>query len=320
MAKHASGAAARGCSQVTRIRIGVAFHSPFYTPLFVTDRLGYFRDERLEATITVPPPGGAIDMLLDGTADLVLSGVMRSFILADRGGPKLIAIAEVNSRDGFFILSCEPAPQFSWRDLEGKRLALFGLAPTPWICLQTAMREQGADPTKVEVRPGFDVAQGIEALRSGKADYLQTGQPVAEELILDGVAHLASPQAPVVGHVPYSSFIVTDETRRKRADLCTAAVRALTRGLVWIHRNSGEAIAAQLSKAFPDVRDLVMTRAVWRMKELSLWADGPRQDRAAFERLGRMLVAGGLIQSAAPYDDLNDDQFAEAGVSAQWPR
>ena len=123
---------------MTRIRVGVAFHSPFYTPLFVTDRLGYFRDEGLQATITVPPPGGTIDMLLDGRADLGLSGVMPSLILADRGGPKLIAIAEVNSRDGFFILSREPAPQFSWPDLEGKRLALFGLAPTPWIA--------GSDP------------------------------------------------------------------------------------------------------------------------------------------------------------------------------
>src|SRR6185503_10370040 len=106
-----------------------------------------------------------------GTADVVLSGVMRSFILADTGGPNLIAIAEVNSRDGFFLLSRTPQPGFSLRHLEGKRLALFGLAPTPWMCLQTALREAGGDPGKVQVLEKLDPAQGIEALRSGRADY-----------------------------------------------------------------------------------------------------------------------------------------------------
>jgi NitT/TauT family transport system substrate-binding protein len=308
------------------IRIAVAFHSPFYTPLFVAHRLGYFRDENLDATITAPPPGGTIDMLLDGSADLVLSGVMRSFILADTGGPRLIAIAEVNSRDGFFLLSKSvpssepPAPDFSLRDLEGKRLALFGLAPTPWMCLKTAMREAGGDPAKVQVLEKLDPDQGIAALTSGTADYLQTGQPVAEQLILDGVAHLATPQAPAVGHVPYSSFIVTDETRPKRPELCAAALRALTRSFVWIHQHDGDAIAAALSQAFPDTREFVMSRAVRRMKDLGLWADGPRQDRAAFDRLGQILVDGGLIRRAASYDELNDDTFAEQGVASVWPR
>src|SRR5262245_12214681 len=211
------------------LSVGVAFHSPFYAPLFVTSALGYLKDEGFETTISVPPPGRTVDMLEDGSADLILGGVMRTFVLADRGGPRMIAIAEVNSRDGFFILSRTPAPSFAWRDLEGKRLALFGLAPTPWMCLQTAMREQGADPAKVHALETLDVGQGIEALKSGQADYLQTGQPVAEQLIEDGAAHLAAAQAPVVKHVPYSSFIVTDETRTKRPALCTAAVRALAR-------------------------------------------------------------------------------------------
>jgi NitT/TauT family transport system substrate-binding protein len=302
---------------VSRLRVGVAFHSPFYTPLFVTNALGYFRDEGFETTINVPPPGKTLDMLEDGSADLILGGVMRTFILAERGGPKMIAIAEVNSRDGFFILSRTPARTFSWRDLEGKRLALFGLAPTPWMCLQTAMREQGADPAKVQALEGLDVAQGIEALKSGRADYLQTGQPVVEQLIEDGVAHLAAAQAPIVKHVPYSSFIVTDQTRAKRAEFCAAAVRALARGLAWIASKEGDAITEALAPAFPDVSRVLMARAVSRLKAQGIWSDGPRQERAAFDRLGAMLVNGGLIKGAAPYDDLNDDRFAQQAVGGK---
>lgn len=295
-----------------KISVGVAFHSPFYTPLFVADRLGSFREEGLEATITVPPPGGTVELLQRGVADLVLSGVMRTFVLADRGGTNLIAVAEVNSRDGFFIVSRTPAPRFAWRDLEGKRLALFGLAPTPWMCLQTALREQGADPTKVEALEKLDVAQGIEALQTGRADYLQAGQPTAEELVADGIAHPVSPQAPIVGHVPYSSFIVTDETRRARPDLCAAAVRALTRALRWIADHDGAAVADLVAPEFPETRPEVLRRAVTRLKAEDVWSGGPRQPRAAFERLGRMLVSGGLIHRAAAYETLVDDSFAAA--------
>jgi len=301
---------------VSRLSFGVAFQSPFYTPLFVTNALGYFKDEGFAGTtISVPAPGKTVDMLHDGSADVILSGVMRTFIMAERGDPKMVAIAEVNSRDGFFILSRTPVGEFSWKQLEGKRLALFGLAPTPWMCLKTAMREQGADPAKVQVLEKLDPDQGMEALRSGRADYLQTGQPVAEQLILGGAAWLAAPQAPVVGHVPYSSFIVTDQTRRMRPELCAAAVLALTRSLVWIREHDGDAIAGALAQAFPDTPERVMSRAVQRMKDLELWSDGPRQDAGAFNRLGKILADGGLIGRAAPYTQLNDDSFAEQAVA-----
>ena len=303
---------------MSRLRFGVAFQSPFYTPLFVTNALGYFKDEGFTTTaISVPPPGQTVDMLQDGSADVILSGVMRTFIMAERGDPKMVAIAEVNSRDGFFILSRLPVQDFSWRQLEGKRLALFGLAPTPWMCLQTAMREQGADPAKIALLEKLDVEQGIDALRSGRADYLQTGQPVVERLIRDGVAHLASAQAPIVKHVPYSSFIVTDETRTKRPDVCSAVVRALTRGFTWIAANDGDAIAGALAPAFPDVPRTLMAPAVSRLKAQGTWADGPHQDRAAFDRLGAMLVNGGLIRRAASYETLNDDRFAQEAVSGR---
>ena len=62
---------------MSRLSFGVAFQSPFYTPLFVTNALGYLKDEGFDTTtITVPPPGKTVDMLQDRSADVILSGVM----------------------------------------------------------------------------------------------------------------------------------------------------------------------------------------------------------------------------------------------------
>lgn len=298
------------------VRIVVAFHSPFYAPVFLADRLGVFRAEGLDTTIAVAPPGGALDLVRAGGAEIALSGIMRTFVIADREGcHPFIAIAEVNSRDGFFLLSRTPEPSFAYRQLEGRRLALFGLAPTPWMSLQTAMREHGADPAKVHLLEGLDVGQGIEAVRRGDADYLQAGQPVAEELLAEGW-HLACAQATGVRHVPYSSLIVSDATRRRRPALCGAVVRALARTFRWIATHDGAAAADVMAPDFPGARPDILRAAVTRLRDVGAWSHGPQHDRAAFERLGRMLVTGGLVREAAPYEALVDDTFAAAAVTA----
>jgi len=297
-----------------QMRAVVAFHSPFYTPLHVAHRLGAFRQEGLDVSITTPPPGGSVDMILDGRADIALSGVMRGLVLADCGGPRLVAIAEVNSRDGFFLLSRRPLPGFRWRDLEGARLALFGLAPTPWMCLQDVLRRHGGDPAKVITLPGLDPAAGVAALSRGEADFLQAGQPTAEELVDAGAAHIAAAQAPGVGHVPYSSLIVTPEVMRSRPELCERAVRALARALVWLRAQDGPAVADLIAPDFPEIPRARLGRVVARYLSAGTWAEGPRQDRDAFDRLAGALVSGGLIGRAAPYTALVDDRFAVAAT------
>jgi NitT/TauT family transport system substrate-binding protein len=294
-----------------RATIVVAFHSPFYTPVYVAHRLGSFAAEGVDTTLVVPPPGRTVDMIQKGEADVALSGVMRSLVLADRGGPRLVAIAEVNSRDGFFLLSRRPADRFAWRDLEGRRLALFGLAPTPWMCLQMVLREHGVDPGKVIAIEGLGPASGLAALERGDADYFQAGQPLAEELLEAGRAHLAAAQAEGVGHVPYSSLIVTDDIRRSRPELCRRVVSGLTRALRWMATHEAGAVADLIAPEFPATRPAILRNVVARSQAARTWSDGPRQSREAFERLAGALVAGGLIRRAAPYEALVDDTFAE---------
>ncbi len=303
------------------LRMVVAFHLPFYAPVWVAQRIGAFQDEDLDITFSIPTPGHAPDALQQGDADIAFGGVMRSYVQADRGMPDPhLAIAEINSRDGFFLVSRQPVPDFTWRHLAGKRLALFALAPTPWMCLQGVLREHGVDPATVTAVPDLGVAEGMAALQSGEVDFLQTALPMALELADAGRGYLAAAQAPDVGHVPYSSLIVTPAFRRERPDLCAKSVRAVTRALRWMAGQTAEAIAGLVVSEFAEFRPEHVRSAVATLHAAGAWAEGPHQDRAAYERLGRFLVAGGLIRTAAPYEALVDDSFAVAaaagGVSA----
>jgi NitT/TauT family transport system substrate-binding protein len=295
-----------------RVRIITAFHLPFYTPIWVAERLGAFRDEGLDVSIATPAPGQSPAALESGEADVSLGGVMRSHILADSPTPRyLVAIAEVNSRDGFFVLSRQPVEQFTWADMVGKRLALFSLAPTPWMCLQGVLRGQSIDPASVEVVAGLGVIEGIEALLRGDVDFLQTSQPMAAELIETGQAYLARAQAADVGHVPYSSLIVTEAYRRDHPDLCGAVVRAAARAMTWMKTQPSYAVADLIADEFSDIPPGRLRTVIDTYMSAGTWSDGPRQTREAYDRLGRYLVDGGLISRAAPYERLVDDSFAE---------
>jgi NitT/TauT family transport system substrate-binding protein len=295
------------------LRIEVPFHLPFYAPVWVAQRLGTFRDEGLDVQVHT-----GVDVQAHvGHPVFAYAGIMRSLVLADQASPvRLVAIAEVNSRDGFFILSRQPTSNFHWSDLVGKELATFSLAPTPWMCLQGVLRRHGVDPGQTRLRTGLRVAEGIAALLSGEVDFLQTSQPMAEELIEQGKAYLAVAQAPDVGHVPYSSFIVTSELRDRDPDLCARAVIGLTRALAWMATENGAAIADLIQSEFPDIRPDVLRRVVAGYQAAGTWSDGPHQQREPFERLAGYLVSGGLIHTAARYEDLVDNRFAAAATSA----
>ena len=99
--------------------------------------------------------------------------------------------AEVCSRSGFFLSGRRPLPAFTWQDLVGKTVIGFAEAPTPWQCMLTVLRKHGVDPARVRIereRPGPDA---VVAFRSGHGDFIEQTQPVTEQLISEGAAHLA---------------------------------------------------------------------------------------------------------------------------------
>lgn len=303
------------------LRIVSAFHSPFYAPVFVAHRLGAFDAEGLDARIGPPPEVGKTpELLLSGEADLAVSGPMRSYVAADETPPRyLLNIGEVNSRDGFFLLARRPVDGFRWADLVGKRVILFAEAPTPWMCLQHVLREHGVDPERIPFLHGLPVPRAIEAFRARDADYLETGQPMAEEILTEGIAHLAAAMGEVVGHIPYSSLVVTAEVRQARPDLCAQAVRALARAQRWMATQTGNAIASLIAPDFPTIAAPILERVIARYAAMSMWPSQPVLAREPFERLGRILVAGGLIRRAAPYEALVDNTYAEAALRALGP-
>src|SRR5215510_5996581 len=241
------------------------FRSIFYAPQFVALYGRHFAAEGLEVEVVTAGAGTTTTgALIDGHAEIALGGIMRSLDVADRGGPFLVHFAEVNSRNGFFLLSRERRPDFRWSELVGKTVIGFAEAPTPWQCMLTVLRKHDVDPSAVRIERTRPLAEAVAAFRRGHGDFLETGQPFTEQLTAEGTAHLAVSMGEATGPVPFSSYMTTGTFLRDGRDVLVRFTRALHSAQRWMARADPKDIAATIAPAFAEVSADIRQRAVAR--------------------------------------------------------
>jgi NitT/TauT family transport system substrate-binding protein len=292
------------------------FRSIFYAPEFVALYGRHFAAEDLEVTVVTAGAGiTTTGALIDGHAEIALGGIMRSLDVADRGGPFLPHFAEVNQRNGFFLLSRAARPGFTWPDLVGKTVVSFAEAPTPWQCMLTVLRRHGVDPSTVTIERRLPLAEALAAFKAGHGDFFETGQPFTEQLIAEGAGHLVASMGEATGPVPFSSFMTTERLLRGGRDVLLRFTRALYRAQRWIAGADAKQIAELIAPAFPDVAPQVRQRAVARYLAQDTWSRDPIIRRPGYEYLQTILLDGGFITRAHRYEDLVDTTIAQAVVA-----
>ena len=301
-----------------RMTVLMPFHTPFYAPLPAGVALGHFADEGLEVN-AVPAAvfgKGTIQALLDGDIEISLGGLMRSFDLAERTDRIIVHFAEVCSRNGFFLLSREPRPAFRWPDLVGKTVISFAEAPTPWQCMLTVLRRHGVDPAQVRIERALPAPDAVAAFRAGRGDMLEQTQPIVEQLIAEGVAHLVVSMGQATGPVPFTSYMTTPEFLAREPDLVRRFTRAVYRTQRWLATHGPGDIARVIGPAFAGIDSKILERAVARYLAQDTWAREPLLGRPGFDYLEQILLDGGFITSRHRYEDLVDTRSARQAMDA----
>jgi NitT/TauT family transport system substrate-binding protein len=287
------------------------FRSIFYAPQFVALYGRHFAAEGLDVTVVTASRTTTTAALIDGHAEIALGGIMRSLDVADRGGPFLVHFAEMNQRNGFFLLSRVPRPNFTWADVVGKTVISFAEAPTPWQCMLTVLGRHGVDPRTVTIERTLPLAEARAAFEGGHGDFFETGQPFTEELLADRRAHLAVSMGEATGPVPFSSYMTTERVLREERDVVRRFTHAFYQAQRWIARSDAKQIAELIAPAFPDIAPEIRQRAVARYLAQDTWSRDPIVRRPGYEYLETILLDGGFITRRHRYEDLIDTMVAQ---------
>jgi NitT/TauT family transport system substrate-binding protein len=177
-----------------RMQIMASRHSAFYSPLLCAVK--FLRDEEYDVPYSVLAPGQRSHVLIrDHTIDIMQSAVSSNWKSMERGvEPLPVHFAQINQRDGFFIVGREPDPAFEWKKLEGRTLlADHGLQPL--VMLKYAVRHNGVDWNKIKVIDAGTPEQMESAFRSKTADYVHLQGPIVAGEIVASVGASMPPVA-----------------------------------------------------------------------------------------------------------------------------
>jgi len=286
------------------IRLMENFRAVFYAPYYATHALGFYKREGVDVELhTSDAPGDAVPKLMDGTIDLTWGGPMRVMKAHDQDKHSpLVSFCEVVSHDPFFLIGRKGAQPFRLAELADKRFASVSEVPTPWMCLQQDLRDQGIDPEKLPRFSDRSMTRNYHALQAGDIDVMQAFEPfvsMAEQDKAGDVLYAASTRGPTA----YTAFIATREGCTESGGVFAAMTRATGKMLEWLYANPAEELAAVVAPFFPDVPRDILARSLDRYKQAGLWSRQTKMIPQGFARLAQSLHSGGFIARVPSYDD-----------------
>ena len=295
-----------------QLRLMETFRTVFYTPIYVTVAGGYLETEGLDVSFETCPARfpHPLSALNNGAAHIVQSGIMRSIIAADWGGEVVPRhFAEINSRDGFFVLGKSDTANFQWNDFLDSTVIPVGFSPMPWASFQFALRNNGVALGSLNLLHGLSLPEAVEAFRSGQAHFIHLPEPAAEQLLADGVGQLAVALGKVNGHIAYSSFAATNSYLNSRPDVVHRFISGYSKALSWLESATPAQVGDAINQFFPDTAPELITASVARYKDQDNWPSTPHLGRPQYEGLQDILVAAGMVKERQAYEKVVTGEF-----------
>jgi NitT/TauT family transport system substrate-binding protein len=286
------------------IKLAENFRALFYAPFYATYALGFHAREGVEIElIDSPAPAAAASSLYDGSIDISWGGPMRVMKARDENpSSSLVCFCEVAWRDPFFLVGRSEHRPFRLADLPRLKLATVSEVPTPWLCLQHDLREQGIDPDRLERIKDRTMADNLAALERGEVDVVQMFEPYVSMALKAGagdILYAASTRGPTA----YTTFLATHDSIARNRVAFAAMTRATQRMLDWLTEHSAEELADAVAPFYPAVSGDILVHALACYRDAGLWSRTTQVSREGFARLADSLRSGGFISRVPVYED-----------------
>lgn len=286
---------------MTTINIMATRHSAFYSPLLATIAAGFLKEQGLEPTYAVATPQKSVQAgIRDGSVHLGQSAVSSSWGPLERGDtPDFVHFAQINERDGFFIASRVPDPDFHWSKLVGKQV-LVDHAGQPLAMFKYAVHKMGGNYCALDAIDAGSVTEIDKAFREGRGDYVHQQGPAPQQLENDGVGHVVASVGEAIGPVAFSSLVSSREWLE--TDMALAFMRAYRNARRYVNETPPEQIAKAEAGFFEGIDHGVLASTITFYQKLGCWNPDPRITRDAYEVALDVFLHSERITQRHPYE------------------
>lgn len=295
------------------IKLNEVTHSVFYAPLYLAIENGYFEDENL--TIELTNGGGAdnsMTAVLSGSADIGLMGPETVIYVYNQGKadyPKVFG--QLTQKDGSFLVSRTPEPDFKWTDLAGKEILAGRKGGVPAMTFEYILNELGMK-NGVDFNLNFDVQFNnmTSAFLGGTADYCTVFEPTASEYQASGKWHVVASVGEQGGEIPYTSFIALGSYIKNNSEKLKSFLKALKKAHEFMATHTEYEVAEAIVKQFPATSITSIETSLKSYKAIDAWKKDLKATEASFTRLQNIMSNAGELSNKVPFDKIVDNTLA----------
>ncbi|HPU42105.1 MAG TPA: ABC transporter substrate-binding protein, partial [Acetivibrio clariflavus] len=218
-------------------------------------------------------------------------------------------------RDGSFLVSRNPEPDFKWSNVRGKTIIGGRKGGVPEMTLEYVLKKNNIIPGKdVYIDTSVQFALMGPAFTGGKGDYVTLFEPVASAVEKEGKGYIVASIGAESGEIPYTAYYAKKSYIEKNKDVIDKFTRAIYKGQKWVEENSPEEIAKVIQPSFPDSDLDILTTVAKRYKEIDAWCKDPIMSKESLELLQKVMKEAGELEKEAKYEDLVTTEFAEKSM------
>ncbi len=301
-------------NKTTTLNVNEVTHSVFYAPLYLAESLGYLEEENIKINLT--NGGGADNVMsavLSGESDIGFCGPEAALYVLIGGSTDVPTVfGQLTKRDGSFLVSRKPEPNFQWSDLKGKEILAGRKGGVPAMTFEYVLKNNNLfDGTDLTLN--YDVAFNLmtSAFEAGTADYCTMFDPVAYEYEAAGKGYVVASVGEASGEVPYTCFMAKNSWLKKNTDAAEGFLRAVTKAVKYVNETDANKIAPYLTKYFDGVSEASIAASVQRYKNIDAWRTELSMTEDSFNRLQDIIENAGELQKRVQMQQLVDNTYAK---------
>lgn len=296
------------------LQINEVTHSVFYAPLYLADSLGYFAEENIKIELT--NGGGADNVMssvLSGDSDIGFCGPEAALYVLIGGSSDVPTVfGQLTKRDGSFLVSRTPEPDFKWENLKGKEILAGRKGGVPAMTFEYILNQKNLkDGTDLDLN--YDVAFNlmVSAFEAGTADYCTMFDPTAYEYEAAGKGYVVASVGEASGEVPYTCFIAKNSWLTKNKKTADGFLRAIIKAIKYVNETDSATVAPYLSAYFEGISEASLAASVERYRAIDAWRTDLCMTEDSFNRLQDIIENAGELSRRAQMSELVDNSYAE---------
>ncbi len=299
--------------EMVSVTLNEVAHSIFYAPMYVAIEEGYFAEEGINLDlVTGFGADKVMTAVLSGEADIGFMGPETTVYTANEGSKdQVINFAQLTQRAGNFLVAREPDDHFEWSKLVGKDVLGGRAGGMPEMVFEYILKENGIDPSTVNIDQSIDFGSTGPAFAGGQGDYTVEFEPSATTLEMEGSGYVVASLGVDSGYVPYTAFSAKQSYIEEHPEIIQSFANALQKGMKFVNSHTAEEIARAIQPQFPETESEALIRIVSRYQEQDSWKDDLVFSEDSYDLLLDILESAGQLTDRPDYRNLVNVSFAQ---------